>query len=145
MAVSTNNGDLNDRLGGAQNVAGDDRGTHIDVAMEAIGVGRFHWLLLVVCGASLLALVTEVINIGFVVPSVKCEIAITASEQGVLLSMGFLGIVASSHLWGFLTDTWGRKRSLQLALGTGFLCSVASAFVPSVGWLIVMRFCTGFW
>lgn len=110
-----------------------------------VGTGFFHTFLLIVCGASLLALVTEAINIGFVVPSARCEIHMTDSEQGVLLSMGFLGIVVSSHLWGFLTDTWGRKSSLQLALAMGFVFSSASAFAPNVGWMIGLRFLTGFW
>lgn len=102
-------------------------------------------MLLFVAGGSLLSLVTELINMGFVVPSAKCEIEITERQQGILLSIGFLGIVASSHIWGFLTDTWGRKKSLQLALISGHFFSVLSAFSTSSVMLIIMRFLTGFW
>lgn len=109
------------------------------------GTGKCHYLLLGVAGGSLLALVTELINMGFVVPSAKCEFEITSGQQGILLSMGFMGIVASSHFWGFMTDTWGRKNSLLLALISGYICSFISAFSVNAIMLIVTRFFTGFW
>lgn len=96
-------------------------------------------------GGSLLALVTELINVGFVVPSAQCEFLFTELQQGILLSIGFLGIVCSSHIWGFLTDTWGRKKALQLALSTGWLCSTLSAFATSYSAILTLRFLTGFW
>lgn len=119
--------------------------TNLNYHIYFLGCGKCHLMLLFVAGGSLLSLVTELINMGFVLPSAKCEIEITGKQEGILLSIGFLGIVVSSHFWGFLTDTWGRKNSLQLALISGLFFSVLSAFSTSSTILIIMRFLTGFW
>lgn len=67
-----------------------------------LGHGRFHMLVLVVCGIGMMCVVIENVNIGFVLPYIRCEMKISTKEQGVLNSVGYLGIVISSHFWGFL-------------------------------------------
>lgn len=52
-----------------------------------------------------MGVVVENVNIGFVLPYVRCEMDISTAEQGLLNSVGYIGIVLSSHFWGFLADT----------------------------------------
>lgn len=95
------------------------------------------------CGFGLMAVVVENVNIGFVLPYVRCEMSITVIEQGFLNSVGYIGIVISSHLWGFLADTTGRRRVLLISMGGGFICALLSAFSFNVITLIVTRLLVG--
>lgn len=109
----------------------------------SIGHGKFHFYLLLVCGFGLMAVVVENVNIGFVLPYVRCEMSITTIEQGFLNSVGYIGIVLSSHLWGFLADTTGRRRVLLISMGGGFICALLSAFSFNVITLIITRLLVG--
>lgn len=57
------------------------------------GHGKFHLCLLIVCGLGLMCVVVENVNIGFVLPYVRCEMNISTTEQGFLNSVGYIGIV----------------------------------------------------
>lgn len=90
-----------------------------------------------------MGVVVENVNIGFVMPYVRCEMGITTTEQGLLNSAAYVGIVVSSHMWGFLADTTGRQNVLKYALGGSFLCAVLSVFSVNVAMLTVTRFFVG--
>lgn len=100
-------------------------------------------ILLFVCGFSLMGVVVENVNIGFVMPYVRCEMNITTAEQGLLNSAAYVGIVVSSHLWGFLADTTGRQNVLKYALGGSFSCAVISVFSTNIVMLTVTRLLVG--
>lgn len=90
-----------------------------------------------------MGVVVENVNIGFVMPYVRCDMGITTVEQGLLNSAGYVGIVVSSHLWGFLADTTGRHNVLKFALGGSFLCAVLSVFSVNIMMLTVTRLFVG--
>lgn len=113
-------------------------------AIRVAGHGRFHYFALLATGTSMVALVGELIGIGYSGPAAKCDMKFTTSQQGVLNSIAFLGFVCSSHLWGFLSDTWGRRRSLRLALICTFIFSAMSSISISIAMLITTRFFVGF-
>lgn len=107
------------------------------------GNGRFQLALLLTTGTALLGVVIEGLNMAFVLPAAKCELDITTGEQGMINAVAFLGVVLTSHFWGFMADTWGRRKVLQFALGTGFLFSALSSMSVSSTMLLVTRFCVG--
>lgn len=85
----------------------------------------------------------ENISIGYVMSYVKCDLNFTTSEQGLLASISFLGIVSTSYPWGFLVDTLGRQRVLCIAAFSGFFFSFLSAFSTHFYVLVVLRFLAG--
>lgn len=90
-----------------------------------------------------MCVVVENVNIGFVLPYIRCEMDISTAEQGFLNSVGYIGIVVSSHLWGFLADTSGRRRVLAIAMTGSFCCALLSAFSMNILMLIVTRLLVG--
>ena len=50
-----------------------------------------------------------------------------------------LGEAASTPVWGKLSDIWGRKPLLQIAIGVFFIGSLLSALSVNIGMLIVGR------
>lgn len=73
------------------------------------------------------------------------ELHISTGEQGLINAVAFIGVVMTSHFWGFMSDTWGRKKVLQAALGGGFVFSAASSVSVNSAMLLVTRLCVGLW
>ncbi|XP_055305410.1 synaptic vesicle glycoprotein 2A-like [Sitodiplosis mosellana] len=90
-----------------------------------------------------MGVVVENVNIGFVLPFIRCEMEISTTEQGLLNSVGYIGIVISSHMWGFLADTTGRRRVLLISMGGSFIFALLSAFSFNVFTLIMTRLFVG--
>lgn len=116
-----------------------------DEAMEVIGNGRINVLILFVSGFSLMAVISEGLVMAFVQQSARCEFPITRDQQALINGVGFMGVIISCHFWGFLSDTWGRRKVLQAALASTFLWSVLSSFSVDSVMLMLTRFCVGFW
>ncbi|XP_055846219.1 synaptic vesicle glycoprotein 2B [Episyrphus balteatus] len=116
---------------------------NFDEAAALCGTGKFHYLLMLVCGICFMAVMVETMGISIILPFLKCDLSSTISEQGLLASSGFLGIVISSHVMGFFADTWGRLKTLRTALVFGFITTVISAFSVNIWMLIVFRFLNG--
>lgn len=90
-----------------------------------------------------MGVVVENVNIGLIIAYVRCDMNISTLEQGLLSSVGYLGIVLSSHIWGFLADTWGRHKVLKVSLGGSFIFASLSAFSLNIMMLIITRLCVG--
>lgn len=85
----------------------------------------------------------ENISIAFVLPYANCDLNMTTTELGLVSSIAFLGIVVSSHFWGFLADTWGRKKVIRLAATCALISAFLSAFATNAPLLIVLRLIVG--
>lgn len=56
-----------------------------------------------------------------------------------------LGIILTSNLWGFVSDTYGRRKVLIIATLTAALASVLSSVVVNLWQLVLFRFINGVW
>ncbi|XP_075156399.1 niacin transporter NiaP [Haematobia irritans] len=113
-------------------------------AVSLVPVGKFHYYLLLVGGLCFMTVMVESMCVSIILPSMKCDLVSSVTEQGMLASSGFLGIVLSSHAMGFLADTWGRIKTLRAALSLAAISSFISAFSVNIWMLIFFRFLTGF-
>lgn len=68
----------------------------------------------------------------------------TLSQKGVYGSIIFLGILCSSHLFGYLADTKGRHRIIQPTLFIASLISFTGSFVQNFNIFVTLRFLNGF-
>lgn len=41
----------------------------------------------------------ENVNVSYIMPNAKCDLNLTISQQGILSSVSFLGIVSTSYFW----------------------------------------------
>jgi MFS transporter, putative metabolite:H+ symporter len=64
-------------------------------------------------------------------------------QNAQFVSATFLGMMLGSFLTGFLGDKYGRRFTYQANLAIFGLASVAAAFAPSMGALILLRFIIG--
>ncbi|XP_046982572.1 synaptic vesicle glycoprotein 2A-like [Schistocerca americana] len=119
--------------------------TPFEEAVAMTGVGRFHYVLVTVCGFCLISMIFESLAAAYVTPAAQCDFDMTSFEKGFLSGTIYVGMIVSSHLWGFVADTRGRRQVLLVTLALNFVCSVAAALMPTLPLLIFFRFLNGVW
>lgn len=93
----------------------------------------------------MVVLVYETHAMAYALPSAKCELKFTTSQQGFTYVVGTCGIAIASYFWGFLADTWGRQKVLKLSLLMCCIFSTISSFSLTSWMLMLTRFCVGLW
>lgn len=106
--------------------------------------GIFNYILILLSGIIFTAVNLETCGISFVIPVSDCDLRLTASEKGMLTAAAFVGVILSSHLWGFLADTRGRRCIIMPTLFIAFILSVASSLVQNFYIFVTLRFLNGF-
>lgn len=95
-------------------------------------------------GVILNAVLMETCGVSFVIPVSQCDLKLTAGEKGILNAVAFFGIICSSHLWGYLSDTKGRRTIIQPTLFIAFALSCTSSLVQNFYVFVTLRFLNGF-
>jgi MFS transporter, VNT family, synaptic vesicle glycoprotein 2 len=116
----------------------------LEDALDATGFGKFNYFLILIAGTILGCVFLETVGINFVLPVAQCDLNLTNQDKGILSAIGFVGIIVSSHLWGFLADTRGRKTVIVPTLLTAFVITIFSSFAKSFWVLVLLRFLNGF-
>ena len=113
-------------------------------AVDVIGFGRFHVLLMVLCAFGWFAEITELVINGFVAPSVQRAFDLTPIQYGVFGSSSFVGMAAGAAFWGYVSDRFGRRISFSLTPWTTFVGGFLSALAPNYWTLLLLRFTAAF-
>jgi len=116
-----------------------------DDALALAGFGKFNYILIVLSGCVLGASFVDIGGVNLILAISQCELELTNVHKGVLSSIGYVGIISSAHLWGFLADTKGRKKVMVPALLMSFVFTVISSTAKSFWVLVLFRFLNGFW
>lgn len=106
--------------------------------------GFFNYFLIWISGSIFAAVFFENCAIGFVLPVSQCDLDLSTQQKGILGGVSFVGIICSSHLWGFLADTKGRKCIIQPTLMIAFCLSVIASFSSNFYTMATLRFLNGF-
>lgn len=116
----------------------------LEDALEQTGYGKFNITAIVLTGAILASVFLETVSINIILPVAQCDLQMTNQNKGLLSAVGFMGIIVSSHLWGFLADTRGRKMIIVVTLFVAFVITIISSFTQSYWLLVLLRFLNGF-
>lgn len=112
-------------------------------ALEAVGVGRYHYALLRAAGAAWFADGVEDSLLGFLSPAAGCEWGVGPFARSGLIASVFLGMAVSGPLWGLCSDRCGRKFTCIVIASVGVGANVASVVAPAFEALVALRFVVG--
>lgn len=112
-------------------------------ALETGGFGRFNVIIIIFSGFVMTNAHLETANIGYILPTSQCDMNWTIQERGILSATGYLGMAISSYFWGVLSDTTGRRRTMQITLIFGFIFSVLSSFATNFWMFFILRLLNG--
>lgn len=118
----------------------------VDEAVDRIGLGRFQWQLLAICGLTWAADAMEVLLMAFALPGVSASFGLPpgAGTATVLLTATFAGMLVGALFWGWLADRVGRRNVFLVTVSLGVVFGLAGALSPNVTVLVIFRVLTGF-
>ena len=119
-----------------------DESTLTISAPEDAPLGAAHWRLMVVLTVALVIDVMKPASLGFVVPGMKSEYAVSSATVAWLPFAALCGTVLGSVLWGWLADLYGRRASILLS-AVMFVGTSICGSMPSLAWNVGMCFVMG--
>lgn len=114
-----------------------------ELAIELTGYGKFHYILLAICGLVSTSEEMDVISMSFILPSAQCDLHLNTQTKGWLNSIIFIGMMVGAYFWGSLADSMGRKRVLIVISIMNAMCIVASSFTQNYILFMLFRFLNG--
>ena len=111
-------------------------------APEDAPLGPAHWRLMIVLTLALVIDVMKPASLGFVVPGMQSEYAVSAATVAWLPFAALCGTVVGSVLWGWLADLYGRRASILLS-AVIFVGTSICGSMPSLWWNVAMCFVMG--
>lgn len=112
-------------------------------AIELTGYGKFHYLLLAICGLVSTSEEMDVISMSFILPSAQCDLDLNTQTKGWLNSIIFIGMMVGAYVWGSIADTLGRRKVLIVISFMNAVCIVASSFSQTYILFMIFRFLNG--
>ena len=96
-----------------------------------------------VCGWANASDAIEILCISFLLPSAKCDLKLTSSEQGWLSAILFIGMLIGGYVWGGISDVYGRKKTLIIAMFVNAFCGFGSSLSQEKISFFIIRFVSG--
>ncbi|XP_058839965.1 synaptic vesicle glycoprotein 2B-like [Topomyia yanbarensis] len=128
----------NDKTSGVSN------SVTFDDALSLTKFGQLNYVLIIIAGTILTAFLLETLGISYVIAVAECDLQLSTKEKGVLSGIAFVGVIISSHLWGFLADTMGRRKVIVPTLCLTFGTTALSSFATGFWSIVILRFFAGF-
>ncbi|XP_022842849.1 organic cation/carnitine transporter 7-like isoform X3 [Olea europaea var. sylvestris] len=119
-------------------------GYTLDQILSTMGFGTFQGLVLFFAGAGWLSEAMEMMLLSFIGPAVKSEWTLSPTEESLLTTAVFGGMLIGAYFWGFISDAYGRRIAMQgadLVTAAAGLLSASSSDYKS---LIIYRSLLGF-
>ncbi|WMT85995.1 MFS transporter [Pelagibacterium sp. 26DY04] len=117
--------------------------TTIEATLVTAGAGAYQRRLLGIFGFVWAADAMQVLAVGFTVASIAQTFGLSVPEALQTGTVFFLGMLIGATVFGRLADRFGRRRVLLLTVACDAVFGLLSAFAPSFGVLLVLRFLTG--
>ncbi|XP_013192892.1 synaptic vesicle glycoprotein 2C [Amyelois transitella] len=113
--------------------------TTVEDALTVAGFGKYNIGLLLLCSWTLQAMGMDLFGTTFVVAAAICDLQINLQERALLSAMPLVGVVVGAQLWGYISDTKGRKLTLMLSMSVGFVFGAASSFAADWRVMAVLK------
>lgn len=113
-------------------------------ALEKCKIGKFNYILIITSGCLMSCAFIELTSINLVLPIAQCDLNLKTSDKGILGAVGYVGVILSSFLWGFLSDMRGRRKILISTLVISTLMTAISSLVNTFWLMSIFRFLNGF-
>ncbi|XP_044259855.1 synaptic vesicle glycoprotein 2C-like isoform X2 [Tribolium madens] len=115
-----------------------------EAAISATKFGKFHLCLFLLLIPGSWTSTFEVTSMSYVFPAAECDLNLTIHDKGHLNGGAYFGMIVGALLWGFLSDTLGRKYVLVLTFLLDSVMVVISGFSQSLAMLLLLKFFGGF-
>jgi putative MFS transporter len=109
---------------------------------DGIALNGRHWSLVIVLAVALTIDVMKPATLGFVMPGMTREYALSKQNAGLLALVALTGTTVGSVLWGMIADRYGRRATILLS-ALMFIGTAICGAMPSFTWNLAMCFLMG--
>lgn len=81
----------------------------LDEALTFMGFGRFQYLALAYAGLGWFTEAMEIMILSFIGTAVKSEWELSSSEESLITTVVFAGMLVGAYSWGIISDNYGRR------------------------------------
>src|SRR5258707_2734951 len=106
--------------------------------------GRFRWVALGLCAATMFVEGYDAQLMGYVVPGIARDWGVAPGSLTLAIAAGLVGMMLGGFLIAPLADSYGRRRVVLYSVIAFAILTIATAFVETLPVLIVLRLLTGF-
>ena len=118
--------------------------TIAEAAPAAKPRGRFRWVALSLCAATMFVEGYDAQLMGYVVPGIARDWGVAPGSLTPAIAAGLVGMMLGGFLIAPLADSYGRRRVVLYSVIAFAILTIATAFVQTLPALIVLRLLTGF-
>ncbi|KAL3533175.1 hypothetical protein ACH5RR_006696 [Cinchona calisaya] len=115
----------------------------LDEALSVVGFGRFQVMVLCYAGLGSIAEAMEVMILSFVGPAVKSEWGLSSTQESLITTVVFAGMLVGAYSWGIISDYYGRRKGLVSVAVVTTISAFLSTFSPNYVTLIILRMFVG--
>lgn len=116
----------------------------LDDVIEKIGIGYYHWRLLLVCGLGFAAAAMESALVGFLLAEVRTHWSLNEHQVSIVPLVSSFGSITGAAFWGVIADRYGRRPAFIFTAVIVSTFGALSAFSGGVVMLALCRFIVGF-
>ena len=116
----------------------------ISEVIDVLGYGKFQLQLSIAVGMAFLTDAMEMMILSVLSPALECSNwKVTKTQLASLTTAVFVAMTLTSPIWGLISDTYGRRKSLIISSTLLFIFGLGTAFSPTYTWLLIFRFLCG--
>lgn len=113
-------------------------------AVEAIGMGKFQILLILMAGFVNMCDSLELLLLSVLAPTIHCLWHLSSWEEAFITTTVFVGMAVGCPVWGWLSDNLGRKSMIFISASWLAYFGFISSFSPHYLWIVALRCLVGF-
>ncbi|XP_063826963.1 synaptic vesicle glycoprotein 2A-like [Ostrinia nubilalis] len=115
-----------------------------EAAIAATGFGRFNIFLMLCSLPAFWSAVSVTSSVSYIFTRAQCDMSLSLLDMGTINAITYGGMISSAMVWGFLSDTLGRRRIMAYGFFCSGLVEIAAAMSQSFIMLLLTRFASGF-
>ncbi|KAL0831723.1 hypothetical protein ABMA28_001266 [Loxostege sticticalis] len=115
-----------------------------EAAITATGYGRFNVCLMLCTLPAFWSAVSVTSSVSYIFTRAQCDMNLSLLDMGTINAITYGGMISSAMVWGFLSDTLGRRRIMAYGFFCSGLVEMAAAMSQSFVMLLLTRFASGF-
>ncbi|XP_059283403.1 organic cation/carnitine transporter 7-like isoform X2 [Lycium ferocissimum] len=116
----------------------------LEEALTSVGIGKFQYMALCYAGLGFIAEAAETQILSFIGPALRSQWALSPTQESLMTTIVFVGMLIGAIFWGFISDTYGRRKGLLSVAIVTAVSAALSAFSPNYSLLLVVRMLVGF-
>ncbi|XP_072767029.1 synaptic vesicle 2-related protein [Anoplolepis gracilipes] len=102
-----------------------------ETAIAETGWGIWHYFVVALCGLVSFAEASTSLTVPIVTPLIECDLKFNRDQATMPVATSSFGMAIGAFLFGSISDTVGRKKSISVTMGIVFCASIALSFVQT--------------